>query len=408
MSFGEKQEKLDSLLNDAVRQQMISDVPIGVLLSGGLDSSLIAALMRKNTNRTINSFTIKIAQQDLKAQGIVDDSKYALKVAEDFGFNHKEIEIDPQIIDLLPRMVYHLDEILVDPAAINTYLISKAAKDAGISVLLSGIGADELFAGYRIHRAMNAIHKLGGLSNNLVIKKLTRSLSEVPIGKFPLSPKYGRWLKKIFFLISQDPELRHIYAKDSTLIPEEHTSLFVDNYKYEDLPHIKKEMLLFSQTESSYLNKICFSDSKIYLPDHNLMYMDKAMMAASVEGRPPLIDYRIAEFAFSCSETDKIFKGNQKHILKEVSKSYLNPEIIDRPKAPFAAPLRSWIKNDLREFIGDMLSSDRLKRRGLFTPAYVSKILHENSTGRYDHSQLIFRLLITEVWFDTFFNNTKT
>ena len=139
------ESSLDALLNDSVEKQMISDVPIGVLLSGGLDSSLIGALMSKNTNETITSFNIRIRKNDLNEQGIVDDSYYAKKVAKQFAFNHKEITIDPKIIDLLPKIVYHLEELTVDPAAINTFLISKAAKECGISVLLSGIGADEVF-----------------------------------------------------------------------------------------------------------------------------------------------------------------------------------------------------------------------------------------------------------------------
>ena len=159
-------KKLDELLNDSVSKQMISDVPVGVLLSGGIDSSLIAALMSKNTKQTITSFNIRIMEKDLIGQGIADDSVYAKQVANYFNFNHREIIIEPQIIDLLPKLIYHLEELTIDPAAINTFLISKAAKDSGITVLLSGIGADEIFSGYRIHHVLNQIEKYKILTNN--------------------------------------------------------------------------------------------------------------------------------------------------------------------------------------------------------------------------------------------------
>ena len=403
-SFEEKTDELDSLLLDAVDRQMLSDVPVGVMLSGGLDSSLIAALMRKNTSKKINSFTIKINQDDLKQQGIVDDSYYAKQVAQEFDFEHNEILIKPNIIDLLPKMVYHLEEILVDPAAINTYLISDMAKNAGIPVLLSGIGADEIFGGYRIHKAMNAFENMGMLVNNTIAKSTGNIFKYMP-ENIPFIPnKYARWFKKICFLLCQEENKRHLFAKDAAFTPDVWKEAFKFNCDYFSLNYPEQDINLFEKTKASYLNKICLSDTSFYLPNHNLNYLDKSMMAASIEGRPPLIDRRVVEFAFRCNDKDKINKGNQKHILKEVSKRYLKPNIIDRPKAPFAAPLRSWLKTDLKEMVYDLVTKENIEKRGVFNHKYVEKVLKNHYSGISDNSQIILRLLMTELWFNTFFD----
>lgn len=403
-SFAEKTDELDYLLQDSVNRQMLSDVPVGVMLSGGLDSSLIAALMRKKTSNKISSFTIKINQDDLKQQGIVDDSFYAKQVAEEFGFEHNEILIKPNIIDLLPKMVYHLEEILVDPAAINTYLISDLAKESGIPVLLSGIGADEIFGGYRIHKAMNAFKNMGMLVNNPITKNIGDIFKYMPESVPLISNKHVRWFKKICFLLSQEENKRHLFAKDAAFTPEAWKEAFKSSAAYFNLNYPCQELDLFNKSDASYLNKLCLSDTNFYLPNHNLNYLDKSMMAASIEGRPPLIDYRIVEFAFRCNDQDKIYKGNQKHILKEVSKRYLKPSIIDRPKAPFAAPLRSWLKTDLKEMVFDLLTKENIEKRGVFNYKYVEKVLKNHYDGVCDNSQIILRFLMTELWFNTFFD----
>ena len=397
------EQKLDELLNDSVSKQMISDVPVGVLLSGGIDSSLIAALMSKNTKQTITSFNIRITKKDLIEQGIVDDSVFAKQVANDFNFNHREIIIEPQIIDLLPKLIYHLEELTIDPAAINTFLISKAAKDSGITVLLSGIGADEIFSGYRIHHVLNQIEKYKMLTNNKTARRMASILSKLPIRNRFFPKKYVRWIKKIFYLISLENHTRHILGKDSSLSFSLHSRLFSKDFEYSSLNHIEREYNLFNDSHKySYLNKLCLSDASIYLPDHNLQYLDKASMAAGIEVRPPLIDKRIVEFAFKLLDDQKIKRNIQKYLIKKVAKKYLKSNIINRPKAPFAAPLRSWLENDLKEMIFDTLNSKKTIERDIFNPQTVNIILDNHFKGQEDHSQLIFRLLMTEIWFSTF------
>lgn len=404
-SFEDRVEELDSLLNSSVQYQMVADVPVGIMLSGGLDSSLIAALMRNHTSKKISSFTIKISDSDLKKQGISNDSKYAEIVANKFGFNHNVLEIKPNIIELLPKMAFHLEEILIDPAAVNTYLISKLARESSIPVLLSGIGADEIFAGYRIHKALNRLNSGGILLNNPLIAKLSRAALHIPEGTQGNISKYLRWSKKIALLLSLNQNERHIFAKDSAITKSLHSQLFSGIYNFDSLYHIVKERELFNSQDSSYLNQICYVDSQSYLIDHNLNYLDKSMMAASIEGRPPLLDHRIVEFAFSLPSEYKINSIEQKHILKQSASKYLDAQILNRAKAPFAAPLRSWLKTDLKPMVFELITKQSVDSRGIYNFKAVDRILKEHYSHKSDHSQLIFRLLYTELWFSRFFDN---
>ena len=404
MSLHEAEKELDELLRDATAIQMLADVPIGVLLSGGLDSSLISVLMQKNTQHPLNSYTIRFSEKDLKLQGNTDDSYYASKLANDFGFNHNEFLIEPDITGLLPKMIWHMDEPLADPAAINTFLISEEARKQGIKVLLTGMGADEVFSGYRAHLACLKANQYQKYPS-LIRKPFESMVNALPESSEKRSYKYNRWLKQ-FVRIASLPEFeRHITVKNSALTPKSFNLLYKDEFKFEDSYAYKREKEYFYKNEElSYLTKICLCDSKIYLPDHNLTYSDKAMMAAGVEGRPPLIDHRIVELMFRLSPEFRIKGNTQKYLLKKVAEKYLPKEIIYRSKAPFSAPMRGWLKNELKEMVHDILSVDSIKKRGIYNSSYVMDIIDKNEKGITDNSQLIWRLMVNELWFRTFFS----
>jgi asparagine synthase (glutamine-hydrolysing) len=405
ISFRDAYDKLDYLIQDSISLQMISDVPIGSLLSGGLDSSLISVLMQKKLTQAINTFTIKFKSDDLKRQGNVDDSYYAQKLAMQFGFNHHEITIEPDIIDLLPKLVWHMDEPIADPAALNTYLISDAAQKNGIKVLLSGMGADEFFSGYRSHLACLKAESYQKLPNTL------RKTIECLIKKFPESNKkvnykYIRWAKS-FLKVASLPQLdRLLLIKNSALNSDSFNEYYLNSIDFYKSTYVSKETNLFEQYPNlSYLTKICYCDTKTYLPDHNLTYSDKAMMAASVEGRPALLDHRIVEFMFTLKPNYRINGNTQKYLLKKVAEKHLPKEIIYRPKAPFSAPLRGWLKKELKEMVQDILSYDSISRRGIYNPKFVMKLIDQNNRGMEDNSQLIWRLMVNEIWFRTFIDN---
>ena len=404
ISYSEAFEELDYLLNDSIKLQMIADVPIGALLSGGLDSSIISVLMQKNMTQPLNTFTIKFKKEDLKRQGNVDDSFYAKKLANQFGFNHHEITIEPNIVELLPKMIWHLDEPIADPAAINTYLISKEAARNGIKVLLSGMGADEFFSGYRSHLACIKADSYQKLPSTLR-KGLENTFAKIPESNKKRNFKYIRWVKGFLKIASLSQHDRALMIKNSALSPDTFNEYYTNAGNYRDSLYVERDTRLYNQyPDLSYLTKLCYCDTKTYLTDHNLAYSDKSIMAASIEGRPPLIDHRIVELMFKLPPHFRIHKGVQKYLLKKVSEKYLPKEIIYRPKAPFSAPMRGWLKKELKEMINDILSYDSLKRRGVYTPDYVQKLIINNDKGIEDNSQLIWRLMVNEIWFRTFFN----
>ena len=398
--------RLDYFLNDSISLNMVSDVPIGVLLSGGLDSSIISVLMQNKIDHPINSFTIKFKEKDLKLQGSVNDAEYAKRLAEKCGFNHKEIEIEPDIIDLLPKIIWHLDEPIADPAAINTFLISKAARQAGIKVLLNGMGGDEVFSGYRAHLACLKAENYQKLLPNIFRKQIEKFFRNLPESGLKHNYKHIRWLKRFLEIGSLPQFERSIAIKNSALTNKTFNYYYLSNeYNYLDSYYYRKNKNLFLEhPDISYLTKICLADTLIYLPDHNLTYSDKASMAAGVEGRPPLIDHRIVEFMFSLPPKFRIQHNIQKYLLKKVSEKYLPKEIICRSKAPFSAPMRAWLKNELKEMVNDILSYDSIKHRGIYNPEYVQKLIKMNEKGLQDNSQLIWRLMVNEIWFKTFFD----
>jgi len=393
---------LDQLVTDSVHSQMIADVPIGAMLSGGLDSSLIAVLMQKNISQPINSFTIKFTKDDLKAQGNTDDSEYARIIAKSYGFNHKEILLEPDIVNLLPKMIWHLDEPIADPSVINTHLIAKSANEQGIKVLLSGMGADEIFGGYRSYLAClkaEYFQKIPKWLKFLIYK--TTSFLPYNIGKSNI--KYFRWIKEFLKIADLDQFKRHINSKNSALSNDLFEKIYFNEYDYFKSPSYIYEKELFNRyNKIDYLNKMCYCDTNIYICDHNLTYLDKASMSTSIEVRPPLIDHRIVEFLFTLKSDLKIKKNTQKYILKKVAEKYLPKKIIYRPKAPFSVPLRKWIKHDLDEMMNDLLSEEAIKNRGFYNEKYVRKLITDNKNGVSDNSQIIWRLITNEIWFQTF------
>jgi len=407
----EAEKKLSELLRDAVRLQMISDVPVGALLSGGLDSSFIVALMSRLTGTQVHTFTIRFDELDQRVEAQVDDSKYAKEVADLFQCEHQEITIRPDIISLLPKMIWHLDEPLADPAAINTYLISKAAKEVGVKVLLNGMGGDEIFGGYRKYLACllsDQYNRFVPISARKMINKLAQNFS---VADSERGFRYLRWCRHFANMTMRPSNIRFLAADMASIPPEQYSELFANGFsgaRYHELPSVSTRAKIMNQNNISYLTRMCLDDVKHFLPDHNLTYSDKATMAAGVEGRPPLVDHRIVEFMFSLPPKYRINGWTQKYLLKKSAESLLPKRIIKRPKAPFGAPLRSWIRGDLKEMVDDILSPSSLKARGLFNPDTVRKLIDVDREGKADNALLIWSILTREMWFRTFIDHPLT
>jgi asparagine synthase (glutamine-hydrolysing) len=413
--YQEAFEQLDALVNSAIQLQMISDVPVGAFLSGGLDSSLIVALMQKHSGQPVSTFTIRYAGDDQKFERMPDDSRYAKEVASLFNCRHTEFTIEPKITDLLPKLVWHLGEPLSDPAALNTYLISKSAREQGIIVMLTGVGADEIFGGYRTQLACQIATQYRACVPEFGRHLVSRAVDLLPSATASRGIRSVRWAKRFLALADHPGDNR--FALKSGMSPQEYRAMFswdrVPAMNFWEHSHVRSVSSRLSSNGSgndnghrlAYLTRMCLADTEIYLPDHNLTYNDRATMAAGVEGRPPFTDHRVVEFMFGLPPHFRIRRLTQKYLLKKVAEKYLPRNIIYRPKAPFGAPLRAWIRGGLSEMVNDYLNPETLKRRGIYNPAFIAQALQDERDGREDNAHLIWRLLCNEIWLRTFFSN---
>lgn len=400
---GEAIDQLDGLLKDAVRLQMTADVPVGTFLSGGVDSSLVSAMARKNTNQIMHSFTVRYSDQDQKLERATPDEVFAREVANQLGFTYHEFELKPDITELLPRMVWHLDEPLSEPASINTFLIARAARELGIIVLLNGMAGDEVFGGYRKHLACLKADSYQHLFPGLVRRCIESLVDVVPVATASHGFKVIRWGKRFLSFASLPQAERYLMA-DLSLSAEQYGRYFANGVNYADTHFVLSQKRGFDQTGISYLTKMCMNDTNVFLPEHNLTFSDKGSMAAGIESRPPLTDHRVVEFMFSLPPQFRIKGTTQKYLLKKVADRYLPHKIVYRPKAPFASPLRSWIRGPLAPMLRELLSEQSLKQRGLYDPAYVTALMRRNDSGLEDNAYILWTLLTNEIWFRTFFS----
>lgn len=403
----EPAKKVYELLEQSVQEQMISDVPLGAFLSGGLDSSAIVALMSGITEQPITTYTIAFSKRDQQFEAMPDDSKYARFVANYFETNHREFMIKPDIVNIMPKIIWHLDEPIADPAAINTYLICKSAKESGTTVLLSGMGGDEIFGGYRKYLSVRVDNFYRFLPTEFRKSLAEGILSNLSVASELRGFKLIRWAK--WFARSASSNSLLSYIRNSSYYGEREIGQLINADSpivYFDLLALKQFLKHAAKVKNeNIINQMCYLDTKMYLPCLNLTYTDKASMAASVEVRPPLLAHRIAEFAFSLPPYQKIMNFAQKYVLKRAMKDILPRVIIRRPKAPFGAPLRSWITRDLNPLIEELVSEKVIKKRGYLNYHYVKKIIDENRTGKEDNALRIWAFLTIEIWFRTFIDN---
>ncbi|WUJ68637.1 asparagine synthase (glutamine-hydrolyzing) [Kribbella soli] len=388
---------LRTIIEESVAAHMVADVPVSTFLSGGLDSSLVTVLA-KRMDPSVDSYTITFRAQDQKLEAMPDDAIYARKVAQQFGIDLHEIEIAPDVVELLPRIVDILDEPIGDPAAINTLLMCDTARDAGVKVLLSGMGADELFGGYRKHLAcvMGAQYqRLPGVLRNGVIGPTVRRLPVTVNGR---GLRYARWAKRFetFANLSEETAFRRSYTMydgdqlAGLLSPDLEPYVGKLLSEHADIYH--------DTTLDDHVNRMCLADSRMFLPGLNLAYTDRSSMAASTEVRTPFVDPIVARAAFSIPGSEKIHRRVSKLALKKAAEAWLPKEIIYRPKASFSAPLRAWVRNDLRELVDDTLLRGELVGSGFLQRAAVQKLVDDERAGREDYSKQIWQLLTLETW----------
>jgi len=389
----------------SVEAQMVSDVPIGAFLSAGIDSSSIVATMARTAQRPLRTYTITFPPEYRVGENTIDDPRVPSRFAQSLGCEHHEILVEPDVAGLLPRLIWHMDEPAADPAIIAAYLVCREARKQS-TVLLSGVGGDEIFAGYRKYSAhywaqayqkapatlrqsiecwLANLPSLRGspLKGTLrLVKKMSRSAS--------LSPR-DRFLMNCTYLDE--------HQKDSLYTPA-----LSDEIKGCD-PYVRHRECFDQVQDIDFLNQMLYLDSKIFMPSLNLNYNDKMSMASSVEVRVPFLDREFVEFvAWNIPPTLKLkgFPFTTKHIFRKAMQGILPPEVLAQPKAGFAAPVDYWLAHDLQEMVDDVLSESRIRGRGLFRPATVRAYVEEHCRGVQDWSMQIWQFLTLELWMQTF------
>jgi asparagine synthase (glutamine-hydrolysing) len=387
---------LVDIIKSSVNRHMVADVPVSSFLSGGLDSSLISVIAKESDN-FFSSYTIGTSERDKRVEKMPDDEKYANIIAEKFKINQEVIKITPDIIKDLPEMVKMLDEPIGDPAAINTYLICKEARKKGVKVLLSGMGADEIFFGYRRQKATLLalkFNKLPKFIKNVVI----RIVDKLPVKIHGKGLKFGRWAKRFlgFTTMPVDQAYMRSYSYYNSIQLRE--LLKKDYWPAIDLINKEHKLIFESKFNNDIINRICHTDINMFLLGLNLTYSDRASMAASVEVRVPYIDKIVIEEVMQIPGKLKIKNGISKYILKKAAKNLLPKKIINRPKASFSVPIRSWISDDLRIMVDNLLSEENINRRGFLNYPYVKSLIDNDRNGSEDNAYQIYQLLTLELW----------
>jgi asparagine synthase (glutamine-hydrolysing) len=403
----ELSEEVRERFRRSVAAQMVSDVPVGAFLSAGLDSSSIVAMMMQATRKPVRAYTITFPERYRVGETTLDDPEVATQLARHLGCENQRIVVEPAVADLLPRLVWHMDEPTADPAIIAAFLVCREASKQA-TVLLSGVGGDELFAGYRkyvAHYWAEAYGKLPpfarGFAQNIITalpgmrgtalkgslrlgKKMARSATLGQVDRFIMNCTY-----------LDDDQKANLYASGFAESSASDASL--EHRRRFDSVH-----------DADFLHQMLYVDTKIFMASLNLTYNDKMSMASSVEVRVPFLDREFAEFvAWNVPPRLKL-KGRlrpiTKYMLRKAMQDILPREVLQQPKAGFAAPVDYWLAYDLREMVDDLLSPAQLRRRALFRPEAVSRFVHEHRSGRHDWSMQLWQFITLELWMQVFLN----
>lgn len=391
----------------AVRAQKVSDVPIGAFLSAGIDSSSIVAVMARATQEPVRTYTITFPRRYRVGENTLDDPAVPASLARSLGCDHHEIMVEPQVVDLLPHLVWHMDEPTADPALITAYLVAREARRT-VTVLLSGLGGDEVFAGYRKYAAV-----VWATAYRRLPQSLRRSLIEPVVDGLPPlrgTPFKGalRLAKKMIRSASLPPH--DAFMMNSTYLDDVQKASL---YAPELLPALsgldpwaQHRDHFRAVAHADFLHQMQYVDIKSFLVSLNLTYNDKMSMASSVEVRVPFLDRDLVEFVAQ-HVPPRLHLGGRilprtKSLFRLAMRGVVPEEVLWRPKASFGAPVDYWLSHDLREMVDDLLSEGAVRRRGYFRPAAVRRLVDEHRQGRADWSMQIWQLLTLELWLQVF------
>lgn len=397
-SFADLKEQVVDLLRESMRVHMISDVPVGFLLSGGIDSTALLSFAKEETDKDISTFTI-----GFDGEQFADERPYARLAAEKFGTKHYEMTMTARdFLEFLPKYVWHMEEPVCEPPAIALYYISKLAKEH-VKVLISGEGGDEAFAGYPNYRNMvwlERLKKSSGPFNNSISKIFSN------LGRFSIFNKFEKYaplmtipLESYYFSRTSSP-FSYFNKFYNELYAPEFKNRIDKNYSTKPLTDYFKNISC-----QNNLNKMLYIDTKTWLPDDLLIKADKITMANSLELRVPFLDHKVLEFAAHLPSNYKLNGFTTKYILKKAFHNRVPKEILNRKKTGFPVPYETWVSNDLKEFVYDILLDNKTIQRGYFEKKTIQKMIKLNSEYN-KYSKEIFSLLTLELWHRIFIDNT--
>ena len=377
-------EALESCLSETVKLHMLSDVPLGAFLSGGIDSSSVVAMMAKNSNLPVKTFSIGFKEEKY------NELEYARETAKRYGCEHHERIIEPESISLLPKLVAAYDEPFADSSAIPTYYVSKVARE-NVTVALSGDGGDELFAGYNIYAHLMKIYAYpfnfsAPLLNKVIWGTIHKMIPNMTKGK------------GTSYFLSKNKELLGAYI--NMWRKEERQKLvfsqFQNNFNNSASELYKIEIL--KNNCNDFITNLQYLDLQTYMVDDILTKVDRVSMMNSLEVRVPLLDHKFAELSFKIPSNLKARGKEQKYVFKQAMSSFLSENILNHPKKGFSVPLSLWFKDDLRKYVRDVLLSQNPLLSAYLDKKYIEKVVENNDIGRKDFSSRIWSLLFFEEW----------
>ena len=404
ISVSEAIDQTRHYLSKAVKRQLISDVPIGAFLSGGLDSSSIVAFAKHNLrDQNFQTFSVDYNNMAATSEGVVDDLPFARQVSKYLNVNLNIVSIESSILNDLEKMIYYMDEPQADLAPLNVLLISKLAKEKGIKVLLSGVGGDDIFTGYRRHFALMQERYWSWLPQSM------RSLLSFSAGNLPAQNHMLRRISKAFRYVKYNDDKRlssYFYWLSPELVHDVLAPNINDKTKHYDPATPMINTLRRLPKDVDPLNKLLYLETKHFLPDHNLNYTDKMGMAEGVEIRVPFLDVDLVSFAASLPVSYKQHGKTSKWVLKKAMEGMLPNSVIYRRKSGFPSLMRYWLSHDLKAVVDDTLSDDSIKRRGYFNVSGVRKLRKLDASGRIDAAYPIYSMVCMELWSRIFVDQT--
>lgn len=399
-------ERVREKLLESIRIRMVADVPLGAFLSGGIDSSAIVGAMAGMTDQPVKTYSIGFDGGD----SFYNELPYARIVAKKFATEHHEIIVRPEIGQLLPALIWHLDEPIADSAFVTTYLVARLASQT-VKVILSGVGGDELFGGYRRYLGNHLAEYYNSLPRIIRNKWLPGLLAALPQDRHSSLKNYIRYADAFVKTAGLNPSLR--YMSYVTLFSSDLQESLLKNGSAKGLPKGNgyASAIMKSYFDSSShmtgLNQLIYTDLKTSLADDLLALTDKMTMAASLECRAPFIDHELVELASSMPESVKVRGFTMKYLLKKVVKPWVPDEILHRKKRGFGAPMGSWIRNELGPLMDNLLSERQVSRRGLFNPAVVRDMVAKHKAQKSDYTDHLLALINLELWCRIFMDGTR-